>query len=74
MTYADLWATPIVPVKKKPGSLRLCGDYKGTVNPALSSDSYRSTTDPVLFDLGSGNSGFAEVDLEDFYSQLPVDE
>jgi len=74
MKYADRWATPIVPVKKKSGSLRLCGDYKGTMNPALSSDSYQtSTTDAVLVDLGSANSVFAEVDLEDAYTQLPVD-
>ena len=34
------WAAPIVVVPKKDGRFRLCGDYKVTINQALSIDQY----------------------------------
>ena len=34
------WAAPIVPVVKKDGSVRICGDYRLTVNRAAKPDTY----------------------------------
>ncbi|XP_060071980.1 uncharacterized protein K02A2.6-like [Ylistrum balloti] len=34
------WATPIVPIPKKDGSVRICGDFKVIVNQLLEVDTY----------------------------------
>ena len=34
------WATPIVPVKKPDDTVRLCGDYKITINEVLKLDNF----------------------------------
>ena len=39
MTFSE-WASPIVPVLKSNGEIRLCGDYKVTVNKAVKTEKY----------------------------------
>ena len=66
------WATPVVPVIKKDGSVRLCGDFKVTVNPALTAEQYPL---PVIEDLFAGLAGgktFSKIDLNQAYLQMPV--
>ncbi|XP_037504865.1 uncharacterized protein K02A2.6-like [Rhipicephalus sanguineus] len=71
--YSD-WATPIIVVRKKDGSLRICGDYRSTVNQAVKSNVYPLPTSKELFArLGRGRV-FSKLDLTQAYQQLLVDE
>lgn len=66
------WATPIVPVMKKDGSLRLCGDFKVTLNPVLTAEQYPL---PLIDDIFSGLAGgqkFSKIDLCQAYLQMHV--
>lgn len=57
--FAD-WVAPIVPVLKKEGSIRICGDYKVTMNRAARIDIYPL---PKIDDLSLGH-GKAFTKLE----------
>ena len=71
--FAD-WAAPIVPVVKTDGSIRICGDYKVTVNQAAKIDSYPlPRIDDLLASLSRGKS-FTKLDLAHAYQQIPLDE
>lgn len=68
------WGTPIVPVPKKDGSVRICGDFKVTVNPVLAAEQYPL---PLINDLFAGLAGgekFSKIDLNQAYLQMQVDE
>ena len=68
------WAAPIVMVPKKDGKVRLCGDYKVTINSAIDIDQYPLPNPDVLFTTLSGGKYFTTLDLSQAYQQLELEE
>ena len=68
------WAAPVVPVLKRDGSVRLCGDYKLTVNRAAKTDTYPLPRIEDLFASLAGGTVFSKLDLAQAYLQVPLDE
>uniref|UniRef100_A0A5S6QYG5 RNA-directed DNA polymerase n=1 Tax=Trichuris muris TaxID=70415 RepID=A0A5S6QYG5_TRIMR len=67
-------ATPIVPIIKEDDRIRICGDYKCTVNKVLKKDMYRiPAVSDILTTLKKGKI-FAKLDFAQAYQQLPVDD
>jgi len=67
------WAAPIVPVVKSSGDIRICGDYKTTVNQVATPDKYPLPRVDELFAEMSGGSYFTKLDLSHAYQQLVLD-
>ena len=73
MQFSD-WATPIVPVRKSDGGVRICGAYKITVNRAAKLERYPIPRIEELFASLSGGKTFSKLDLSHAYLQVPLDE
>ena len=58
---------------KKDGSLRLCGDYKVTINPQLQVDQYPLPKPADLFTCLTGGQSFTKLDLTAAYQQMMLD-
>jgi transposase InsO family protein len=68
------WAAPIVPVKKPNGKIRLCGDFKVTINSQILVDQHPiPSIDDLLARLNNGQQ-FTKLDLSDAYLQVDLDE
>ena len=67
--YSD-WATPVVPVPKPDGTVRLCGDFKVTVNPVLQIDKYPIPKPEDLLTVLAGGQKFSKLDLSQAYQQM----
>ena len=73
VTNSD-WAAPIVCVPKRNGKIRVCGDYKVTVNSALDVDQYPLPRPDEIFAKLAGGKSFTVLDLSHAYNQLLLDE
>lgn len=68
------WVSPIVPVIKRDGSVRICGDYKLSVNKASIPDKYPLPRVEDLFSSLTGGKKFTKLDLAEAYQQLLLDD
>lgn len=68
------YGTPIVPVIKRNGDIRICGDYKVTINPKLKRDHYPLPRIEELFAVLSGGKEFTKIDLTNAYQQTILTE
>lgn len=73
-TRFSSWGTPLVCIPKRDGDVRLCGDYKMTVNPQLEVDQYPIPTPEELFTAVAGGQKFSRLDLANAYQQMELDE
>jgi transposase InsO family protein len=66
------YGTPVVPVRKPGGKIRVCGDYSKTVNPQL--EPHRQPLplpEDLIRKLGGGH-GYTKIDLADAYNQITL--
>lgn len=73
VNYSD-YASPIVPVLKRNGSIRICADYSVTINKQLQVEKYPLPTIQELFTKLHGGEQFSKLDLSMAYNQCKIDE
>ena len=71
---SSLWATPIVPILKPDGSVRLCGDFRLTLNPVLVGTEYPlPKIDHIYAEIGNA-SYYSKIDLKEAFQQYLLDD
>ena len=72
ISYSD-WAAPIVPILKPDGSVRICGDYKVTINQSLEVTEHPLPTATDIFANLNGGKKLSKLDLSHAYQQVILD-
>lgn len=67
ITTSD-WGTPLVPILKADGTVRICGDYKVTLNPFLEDCNHPIPRIDELLSQLQGGYKFSKIDLRDAYN------
>lgn len=76
LTKTDVtdWGTPLVPILKPDGKIRICADYKITINPWLKETNHPlPRIQDLLIKLADGKI-FSKIDLASAYNQLELDD
>ena len=68
------WAAPIVVVPKANGSIRICGDYKVTINKVVEDTCYPLPTAADFFAKLARGKVFTRLDLSNVYQQPELSE
>ncbi|GFW31144.1 uncharacterized protein K02A2.6 [Trichonephila clavipes] len=73
-THSSEWATPVVPVVKSDGSIRLslCADYSVTLNPNLIVPQHPLPRLDEIFGSLNGGKQFTKLDFKHAYLQMKV--
>jgi len=61
-----------VVVRKRNGAVRICGDYKVTLNPEILVDEHSIPTIEELFCKMAGGNKLSKIDLSKAYLQLEL--
>lgn len=69
----SVWGTPLVPVLKRNGQVRICADYKRTVNPFLKDVKYPLPRIEEIFAKLEQGKEFSKLDLSQAYNQLELE-
>ena len=72
--YFSHWASPIVIATSPDWRIRMCGDFKSTINPILENEEYPMPTAEELFNAMQGGKRFSKIDLSRAYLQVELDE
>ena len=73
VSYSE-WAAPTVNIPKVDQTVRICGDYKVSINPWLEVDQYPIPKPQDLFTKLAGGERFTKLDLSQAYQQVELDE
>ncbi|XP_047987904.1 uncharacterized protein K02A2.6-like [Leguminivora glycinivorella] len=68
------WGTPVVPIVKPNGSIRLCADYKVTLNKAIKDEQYPIPIIEDIFAEMNGGQIFCTLDITQAYLNMVMDE
>lgn len=72
VTFSD-WATPIVPILKSDSTIRICGDYKVTVNKMIAKEEHPIPQIEELANKLAKGKKFSTIDFSHAYTHIALD-